>query len=679
VKLQTNLSRWIRWIDDRSTLQSSLVGNKASNLQYLRTSGFHVPDAFIVTVEAYGYFLECNGIDGELNSLLAELDLSGYEIVPIMSHVQELLRNSVFPENLREAILESYAILTEPLNDSVAVRSSAVSEDLPNASSAGIYDSKLNVDASSLLDSVRECWYSLHSLSAAYYRKKRGLPSTKAGMAVLVQKMVHPDEIGVLFTRDPIGMAEFLLEWNSCAGQSVTEGDIPTMRVRGNSEAVAISTPTWVHELVALGQRAERSLECPLDIEWARSNEHFYLLQARPITATQDCLEGFRIAQADNPVECRELKLRGCESLHARWWAKHQTVRRIAKREGIPIAQCLYAEYGAKSDLGLCSSSVLEHLKTPYLFVDASDKLRTIIIPRGDLAKHMGLLLGDDNSLTIRIRECFTGPVSLISGLFSGEQVLIEHTPGGIKGLIRGLSAADHYLVDKNGNIEMVNKRLTDDQYFFNDRTLAFERVLSEEGAEATASPGADNSILKQIERSTRILSNELGQLRLEWCVWNGVAYLTDYSLETTEASRHLSETLRVISSGAVAGTSLVMKGLEGLAYISDGNLISMHGIDAEISKSRKIRELASSIMAVSEKESIILVAERPYSALAVLIDKIDGFVFEDGAILSHLAILLREAQKPAVLYPNATKLITTGQRIRIDADGFIEISTHGA
>ena len=667
-------SDWIRWLGEGVLLEPASAGNKAATLQLLRNAGYLVVDGFCVTTHAYRYFLEQSGVRNRLEDLLRKVDISGYEIIPIVSTIQRTLREAIFPSFLDDIIFQSYSQLTTSSDSLVVVRSSAIAEDLPGASSAGIYTTILNVDSSSLLEAIRECWCSLYSLSAVYYRKKHGLDSETAEMAVLMQKMIHPSELGIVFTRDPLGDDEFVLEWSSSVQKAVTNGHSPTSRIRGKAQDLAHIVPRWAAQIVRLGRQAEQLLGFPLDIEWAQTQGSFYILQARPITLGAMPLQGFRVARADDAYECRQISLRNCTSLHVRWWSKHQKVRRIARLEGIEVAECVYVEYGSKSDIASASAAVVRHLRAPYIFLDINDQLRTIIVPRDDLVKHMVLIVGTDDAITIRVRECFTGQLSLLSGMSADDMVLVEHTPGGIKGLIRGLSAVDRYLVNEHGTVEAMSCRTADDHYVFDDQMLAFQRHRqSASDLEEVSGSDVSDRILQTVANFTRRISRDVGKVRLEWCVWNGTPYLVDYSLETPEASVQLRQNLDVISSGVACGRAIVLKDLESIAYISDGNLISVRGVDAAAKKSAPLGELISKVEALSRTESVILVAKRPYSALAVLIDMVDGFIFDDGALLSHLAILLREAHKPSVLYPGATALINMGDQVTINVDGSVQ------
>ena len=114
----------------------------------------------------------------------------------------------------------------------LAVRSSAVGEDSPDASFAGQHATKLNVRKPQLLDAVRLVWQSARTDSALAYRAKKGLnPSPRMG--VVVQALIEPVAAGVLFTRNPMtGAEERLIEAAWGLGEAVVNGAVVPDRVR---------------------------------------------------------------------------------------------------------------------------------------------------------------------------------------------------------------------------------------------------------------------------------------------------------------------------------------------------------------------------------------------------------------------------------------------------------------
>ena len=164
----------------RDREDAALVGNKATTLATLRRAGFPVPDGVVLTTEALEHALTAAGLaDGAPQ---AEV-----EAMPL-------------PTGLEEALAAAVRRLG---SDRLAVRSSGVEEDLPDASYAGQYETVLNVPAEELGTAVRRCWASAFSDRVNAYRRARG-SARQAGMAVLIQPMVQADAAGVAFSVDPV-------------------------------------------------------------------------------------------------------------------------------------------------------------------------------------------------------------------------------------------------------------------------------------------------------------------------------------------------------------------------------------------------------------------------------------------------------------------------------------------
>ena len=133
------------------------VGMKAARLAELQTSGFSVPRAFAVTVDAFEEFLRKNDLYFLLERLSVERDRNILE--KICRRLQLKIKKGNLPNNLRKEILTK----ARELQTSVfSVRSSATCEDLNSASFAGQFESYLNIAFDDLLDFIKTCWASLY-------------------------------------------------------------------------------------------------------------------------------------------------------------------------------------------------------------------------------------------------------------------------------------------------------------------------------------------------------------------------------------------------------------------------------------------------------------------------------------------------------------------------------------
>jgi rifampicin phosphotransferase len=223
------------------------AGGKAANLGELVRAGFPVPDGFAII--------------GEPN--------------------EAAVRSAA--EHLGDVLL--------------AVRSSAVAEDLADASFAGQYETVLDVRGpDALLRAIHQVRASAAGARVQHYRAARA-DSGSQEIAVLVQRLLTPEAAGVAFTANPItgrrdevvvtaarGLGERVVSGVAVGDEWVVRDGQAECR---RSEEQAIDG-TQAVEVAALARRAEQRFGAPQDIEWAIEDGRLYLLQARPMTALSE-------------------------------------------------------------------------------------------------------------------------------------------------------------------------------------------------------------------------------------------------------------------------------------------------------------------------------------------------------------------------------------------------------
>jgi len=205
-------SPWIKWFEEISAQDINLVGGKNASLgemiSSLKDSGILVPDGFALTADAYRYFLEVNGLYDKLREEIRALRQNRRDLASVGRYIRHRLRGAFFPKDLSDSITQAYRLLCEKYQEeetSVAVRSSATAEDLPQASFAGQQDTFLNVSGvEELLDACRNCFASLFTDRAIAYRESHGFEHLDIALSIGVQKMVRSDlaGAGVMFTLD---------------------------------------------------------------------------------------------------------------------------------------------------------------------------------------------------------------------------------------------------------------------------------------------------------------------------------------------------------------------------------------------------------------------------------------------------------------------------------------------
>jgi len=313
----------VAWLDDVRSADVDHVGGKAASLGELTAAGLPVPSGFVVTAATYREFIEDAGIDEEL---FAAVDVDHEDTEALREaheRAHELIMETPVPDDVRDGIVSAYRDLGDG-ERFVAVRSSATAEDLPDASFAGQQETFLNVQEADLVERVKECWASLFSQRAIYYRNRQGFPHREVDIAVVVQEMVDAEKSGVLFTSHPStgapvvtieaawGLGEavvsgtvspdnYVIDRETAEVETVTVADKKMMMVKDEEtgETVEREVPDEkrskrvlsdgeIAELVELGERVEDHYGTPQDVEWAIHGGEVYMLQSRPITTIDD-------------------------------------------------------------------------------------------------------------------------------------------------------------------------------------------------------------------------------------------------------------------------------------------------------------------------------------------------------------------------------------------------------
>ena len=226
------------------------VGGKNASLgemyQNLTAHGVKVPNGFAITAEAYSYVLEANDA---LEALHAELDILDPENVNDLQkkgkRCREIVYNCSIPDDLRLEILEGYKLLQEEYGKdiSLAVRSSATTEDSPEASFAGQNETYLNVsDEDALLDSYKRALASNFTDRSIHYKYDNHFEYLKVLLSVCVMKMVRSDKSssGVMFSIDTESGFKDVVFINGAygLGENVVQGSV-------NPDSFYVHKPTY--------------------------------------------------------------------------------------------------------------------------------------------------------------------------------------------------------------------------------------------------------------------------------------------------------------------------------------------------------------------------------------------------------------------------------------------------
>ena len=261
-----------------------IYGGKANSLIRLVKMGMPVLDFFVVPADYFYRFVEYNNVVEEIETLLAEKKFS---------KAKDVISNCKFPISMREEIS---SLLEELRFELVAVRSSANNEDGASKSFAGQYNTYLNVEPNDVFDKIVDCWSSVLDDNVVSYIGDDEFNIYSVN--VVVQRMSNPDYAGVAFSLNPTSRSKNYSLIESCQGlgEKLVSGETtPTKYIVHRELKVAdmifgdkMLTDDNIRELESYILEIEKEYGFPVDTEWCVTDNHIYILQARPITAFSD-------------------------------------------------------------------------------------------------------------------------------------------------------------------------------------------------------------------------------------------------------------------------------------------------------------------------------------------------------------------------------------------------------
>ena len=331
------MNDYVIWFEELGVHDVPRVGGKNASLgemiSRLSAAGVAVPGGFATTAAAYRDFLARDGLDERIWAELARLDIGDVAaLARAGAMIRQWIEDAPFTPELEQAIAEAYGKLAERIGGefSVAVRSSATAEDLPDASFAGQQETYLNVRGlDGVLLAVKRVFASLFNDRAIAYREHQGFEHRKVLLSAGIQRMVRSDlaASGVIFTldtesgfRDAVfitsahGLGELVVQGavdpdefyvykpSLAAGKSAVvrrtlgkkgvkmiydaERAVVTLDTAREERSRFSITDAEAEQLARLAVVIERHYSRPMDIEWAKDglDGGLYIVQARPET-----------------------------------------------------------------------------------------------------------------------------------------------------------------------------------------------------------------------------------------------------------------------------------------------------------------------------------------------------------------------------------------------------------
>ncbi|NOH79805.1 phosphoenolpyruvate synthase [Vibrio sp. RE86] len=366
--LEKDMQKNTLWFNGLSMEDVDKVGGKNASLgemvSNLSNAGVSVPNGFATTSHAFNQFLDYEGLDDRIHQLLDELNVEDVDALrKTGATIRQWVLDAPFPADLEQDIRENYQELINGNDElSVAVRSSATAEDLPDASFAGQQETFLNVKGiDAVLEATKHVYASLFNDRAISYRVHQGFDHRGISLSAGIQRMVRSDKAssGVMFTLDTeSGFDQVVFITSSWGlGEMVVQGAVnpdefyvhkpmleaghyPIVKKTFGSKLIKMIYSTnqeigkqvdiidtsseerdtfslndeEIKELAKQAMIIEKHYQRPMDIEWAKDgiDGKLYIVQARPETvcsqSEQNVIERYELNnKADVLVEGRAI------------------------------------------------------------------------------------------------------------------------------------------------------------------------------------------------------------------------------------------------------------------------------------------------------------------------------------------------------------------------------------
>lgn len=294
--------------------ENDIAGGKGASLVKMYQNKFNIPNGYIITADVFSEFLIQNNVKEKIQTIIAKSNINDEkEIERNSKEIVQIISKCSISDEVKNQIIGNYKELNCKY---VAVRSSATSEDGKSQAWAGQLETFLNVNETTIIESVKKCWTSVFSPRALFYRIKNNDKSDVA-VAVVVQQMIQSEISGVAFSINPTNnnLNEIVIESVLGLGEAIVSGKVTPdtyivnkkenkikskeIKTQKNKLVQIDGTNNWIKiqdknlqklsdkmilRLSDLIKKIEKFYGFPVDVEWGIVNGEIYILQCRPIT-----------------------------------------------------------------------------------------------------------------------------------------------------------------------------------------------------------------------------------------------------------------------------------------------------------------------------------------------------------------------------------------------------------
>lgn len=636
-----------------------IAGGKGASLGEMLNSGIPVPDGYVVTAETFDHFLSETDLVQEIQSILDTVNVKAIHTSEDASEkIQGLIKSVKMPEDIKSEILSQFKELNA---DFVAVRSSATAEDGAEHAWAGQLNSYLNTREENLLEMVQNCWASLFTPRAIFYRFEKGLHATHISVAVVVQKMVDSEKSGIAFSVHPVteDHNQLIIEAGLGLGEAIVSGSVTPdsyvvtkepkevidINVNTQNKALYRGTEKTEHgfnewkdlsesqaneqvlnkdqilELSTIIETIENHYGFPCDIEWAFEGGKFYIVQSRPITTLK--------AKNNNPKQLFEKTYtRDTSLIIQQGWFEvlHSGIEKLDIKREFDTPVVHFMNRG--------SIEIWENETYTKWFLD---KLLEKNTNNPDLVK--GIIKKFEEEL-LYFNSCWKkGPISNVRELKS----YIEKVFSFLVGFITFYYSA----YDERTPIDIRNWALEirDKDSFFASNDRLIRDSLKEIYPNLV---GYESCILfDEIENppSLETLKKRRESFVVVGRVYSNIENILDYSKNKEDFNFHFEKPEENPDD---------IKGQTGFKGVIRG----------------KVKLLLRNDQVSEVQEGDILVSPMTTPEHVIAMEKASAFITDEGGITCHAAIVAREMQKPCIIGTKfATQILKDGDEVEVDAD----------
>lgn len=285
----------ILWFSEVDKQDVGLVGSLGANLGEMVRAGFPVSNGFIVSSSAYFSFIRENNLAHRIEHLLSTAHFERADsLMQVSEYIKKLIRDGALSEDFVKEIFFAYRKLSGIFGKAnVIVQSS-------------FQDVYVDVKGeANLFFKIKEAWASFFEPRLMLYRHRKHLDHLRAGVAIVVQKMVKSEQSGVMFTVDP-------------ANNDKTTIVIEDYKVQKHNLAILkaglgnkMLTDRQIFDLALLGKKLEQHYYFPQVIEWAIEKKKIFIVKRQNFTGLIPGSNKVRVIRDAPPTHRLRMLLKG--------------------------------------------------------------------------------------------------------------------------------------------------------------------------------------------------------------------------------------------------------------------------------------------------------------------------------------------------------------------------------